>query len=71
MPKKIQLEKEGRMSTTSLAAGNEKSNNNPQEATSENQVQFATYRQDNLGAPHQLGTIKRGKSLILLTESHN
>ena len=32
----------------------------PQGATSENHVQFATYRQENLGAPPQLGTTESG-----------
>jgi hypothetical protein len=52
----FQVGKEGRMSSTFLGAGNEKGNNNPQGATSENQVQFATYHQDNSGAPQKLGT---------------
>ena len=35
-------------------AGNEEVDNEPQGATSESHVQFATYRQEILGAPQQL-----------------
>jgi hypothetical protein len=45
------------MSSVSLVDGNEEVDNKEQEATSENHVQFATYRQEILGAPRRrLGT---------------
>jgi len=45
------------MSTASLVtAGSEEADNEQQGSTSESQVQFATYRQEGLGASQRLGT---------------
>ena len=57
-------------STTSLVAGNEQVDNEPQGATSENHIQFATYHQENLGVPLQLGTYRKYNLLILFADSH-
>ena len=43
-------------SSATLLAGKEEVENEPRGATSENHVQFATYHQESLEAPQQLGT---------------